>query len=374
MIDFPRGTANEFLHDRAIRHALYVERLKTAEVHRLIGYMNRNVLDDVAAELARRLVRISQRGFDLGPVTTRRLKDLLRAVGEVLGSGLSETRARFYKELAEIGAHEAAWQVRSLEEATGPLAMDFTTPSRAGIRSIITSRPMEGRILGDWWKGLTKGVQLGIEKQINLGVAQGETVDQMVRRITGSRSTRYGVGEFAALRRKTEALVRTSVNHINTHARELTYEANSDLMKGVQFVATLDARTTEICMSLDGQVFAVGEGPRPPLHWGCRSGTVPVLKSWKALGIPLAEAPAGTRASMDGQVPATMTYPEWLRKQPREVQDDALGPTRAAMFRSGKVSIDRFVDARNRPLSLEDIRRREGLTEEDIAIRRRDSA
>ncbi len=150
------------------------------------------------------------------------------------------------------------------------------------------------------------------------------------------------------------------MNHISSQAREITFAGNEDIIKGVQWVSTLDARTTEICMSLDGQVFSIGEGPRPPAHVGCRSSIIPVLKSWKELGINLKEAPPGTRASMDGQVADTVTYPDWLKDQPASVQDEALGPARAELFRDG-VPIERFVDDRFNPLTLDQIKTREGL-------------
>ena len=35
---------------------------------------------------------------------------------------------------------------------------------------------------------------------------------------------------------------------------------------------------------------------------------------------------------MDGQVPANESYGEWLKKQPRTVQADALGPGKVAYF------------------------------------------
>ena len=46
-----------------------------------------------------------------------------------------------------------------------------------------------------------------------------------------------------------------------------------------QLVATLDLRTTEICISLDGKVFFVKDYERgvtaPPFHINCRTTTVP---------------------------------------------------------------------------------------------------
>jgi hypothetical protein len=39
-----------------------------------------------------------------------------------------------------------------------------------------------------------------------------------------------------------------------------------------------------------------------------------------------------------------ITFAEWIAKQPPEVQDEALGPTRAELFRQGGLKLDRFAD------------------------------
>lgn len=85
-----------------------------------------------------------------------------------------------------------------------------------------------------------------------------------------------------------------------------------------------------------------GDGPVPPLHFNCRCVRIPVVKSWRDLGFDIDEVPEGTRASMDGQVPETQTYGAWLKTQPASVQDEALGPKRAELFRGG-MTVDRFV-------------------------------
>ena len=58
------------------------------------------------------------------------------------------------------------------------------------------------------------------------------------------------------------------------------------------------------------------------LTHNCRSTTVAVV-DYEGLGFE--PPPPGKRASMGGQVPADMTYGEWLSKQPRSVQEDVLG-------------------------------------------------
>src|SRR5690606_26281802 len=66
------------------------------------------------------------------------------------------------------------------------------------------------------------------------------------------------------------------------------------------------------CMSLDGKVFPINEGPRPPRHVACRCTMNVVLKSAQELGLNLREIPEGTRMSMDGQVPQSVIYNDWL--------------------------------------------------------------
>ncbi len=97
------------------------------------------------------------------------------------------------------------------------------------------------------------------------------------------------------------------------------------------------------------------DGPRPPQHVGCRCTTVPVCKSWKELGFDFAEMPASERAAMNGRVPDTVTYGQWLRGQSRATQELALGKRKAQLFRSGQLGIGDFIDDRSRILTLKEL-------------------
>src|SRR5690606_14033941 len=101
---------------------------------------------------------------------------------------------------------------------------------------------------------------------IRLGVAQGQTVLQVVQAIRGTRAQRYGDGILAVTSRHAETVVRTAVAHVGTVARSETYARNADIIKGEQWSSTLDQRTSSVCRSLDGRVFKLGEGPMPPAH------------------------------------------------------------------------------------------------------------
>lgn len=56
-----------------------------------------------------------------------------------------------------------------------------------------------------------------------------------------------------------------------------------------------------------------------------------------------------------GEVEPDQAYAAWLKAQPAAVQDEALGATRARLFRAGGLAIERFVDPAGRPLTLEEL-------------------
>lgn len=104
----------------------------------------------------------------------------------------------------------------------------------------------------------------------------------------------------------------------------------------------------------------------PPAHPNCRSTVVPVFKTFRELGINVDDIPAGDRPSVgaDGvaQVSANLSYLEWLKTQPPGFVEEALGPTRAAVFLKGGLSADEFAKlqlGRNfQPLTVEEMRRK----------------
>lgn len=112
------------------------------------------------------------------------------------------------------------------------------------------------------------------------------------------------------------------------------------------------------CQSLDGRIFEVKETPfGPPAHINCRSVTTPVVLSARAM--KLAGLDPGTRSALNGQVPATQTFPEWIEKQPYEIQKNALGVTRANLLRKGKIKASKFYSPKNEFRSLEQLKKLE---------------
>ncbi len=338
-------TANEKLQEAFIRRAITIERYKSSVVNDIIRFMNTELEPDLLSRIERKLD---------GTLTKTRLKETEAVVNEIVGTYTGEIRHKMADEMADYAVSEADWLKSSLARAL-PIELTINTPSVELLSKILDKGLINGRYFADYMKEFEFSTKQSVLQQIRLGVSEGQSVDAIVRRIKGSKASNYSDGILARPRHSIQTLVRTTVAGVMSDTRMEMYEANQDVISQWQFKATLDLRTSVQCVSLDGEVFNIGEGPVPPLHYNCRSSHIPVLKSWKELGFDMKELPAGTRASMDGQVPATMNFEEWIEKKSEAEQNEVLGKGKAELWRSGKIQIKDLVDQKYQPLTLKQV-------------------
>tara|TARA_R110002020_G_scaffold41325_6_gene121996 strand:+ start:165 stop:2495 length:2331 start_codon:yes stop_codon:yes gene_type:complete len=360
-------TVNNELLNRAIRHAVYLEQIKAKEVARMMQFMDSKLIPDMERLLAKRLKRVGIAG---GGIHAKRFSSLMEEMRAILKSNMGGMRGLQADRMLKIGNLEAQWQAGVLKQ-TVPLEMTFKTPTIGTIRSALTSKPMQGRLLSKWYSDLATSTAKNISDQLTIGFLQGESIDRLSARIMGVPDIEKGfsgTSTRAQVRRHVRTVTRTATNHIASNARDATYAENKDIIKKVRYVATLDSRTSDVCQSLDGQEFPVGQGERPPMHHQCRSTTVPITMSWKELGITGAkDVRLGGRALRDvktglsGLSPKEISYGQWLKAQPADVQNQIFGVKQADLLRSGKLQFAQFFD-NGRKLSIGELAQIEGIT------------
>lgn len=354
-------TASEAIQDDAIRNSVFLQRYNKRTLRKIINALNRSA-DRIATEISKR-----DPGGDT--FTDRRLQLLLDAVKDINADAMRVLQKTTTEDARALATVESEGLTVSINKAV-PVNLNTITPAPNQLWAAVNSRPFQGRFLRDYFRDLPQTTFRRIKDEITMGFIEGRTTDQIVRDIRGTARNRYKDGIIEINRRSATTVVRTALNHTANAARNETYRQNADLIKGVKWVSTLDGRTSAVCRARDGQVYDLDKGPRPPAHPNCRSTTTPVLKSWKELGISLRDAPEGTRASLNGQVPAAETYQSWLEKQDKAFQDEVLGPTRGKLFRGepiapggdapAKLTLDRFVDKSGDEYTIDQLRRRYG--------------
>lgn len=341
----PADSVNERIQDATIRHMLYLEGLKTREANEILGFLDTEIIPDLKEQLSIRL----ERGMR-GTMTNKRLEAMIKQFEDITDK-FRDINVRVQGDLFEIALYEAEFNLNMLKQAT-PVNVNYIAASPELITAAVVNKPFDGRTLEQWFDSLATSTQTRLTSEIRRGVVEGQTSQQIVKRIAGANI-------LEVTRAQTNAVVRTAVQHAASSARDELFKANADVIKEVKWVSTLDSRTSDLCKSLDGKTFPVDKGIRPPAHVNCRSSVVPVTKSFRELGIDIYDETPATRASMNGQVPADITYGEWLRKQPVSVQNDALGVTKAKLFRKGDLPIDRFVNRNGHELTLDELRKRD---------------
>ncbi len=349
--------ANERLFDDAIRHQIYLQ-----------GFNNRQVRDMLAL-----LRKVENRVLSalVDPTTgygEARLTETLKTVRGIMSDGYGGIVDATKTTMKALGDYEAEWQVAALARSTG-LDISFAKPAANQIWAAVTTKPFSGRIMSEWFSDMESGAYKRMKDTIRLGYVDGTPTAKIIRQIRGTRVMGFKDGVIGANRRGLETAVRTAVGHSAAAARMRTIEQNSEVVKGVVWRSTLDGRTSPICRPRDGKKYDLNRQPvEHSLPWlggagsahpQCRSTAIPYLKSWKEMGIDLKEAPEGTRASMNGQVPADMNYNDWLRGQSTAVQKQVLGQKRAQLFRRGELSIDRFQNNYGKRYTLDQLRKRD---------------
>ena len=332
-----------------MRHAVLVERLKSGEVAKFLPFLR-----EIDRAIRERLTRGGVTAFQRD-----RLQTMLAEIDAILAGVLERFTRQLQLDLREFAEYEAGFTARTLEAA----GFAANVPAPGLVATAAFSEPLQagkGKLLAGFIREWTDSERAAVSGAIRLGVAQGVTVPEMVRTIRGTRAAGYADGLLAVTSRHAEAVVRTSVAHVGAVARAETYSANGDILKGTQWDATLDHRTCPRCGGLDGRVFDFGKGPMEPLHPNCRCVRIPLLSDEFAF---LTEGEK--RASLDGPVDAGQNYFEWLKKQPAQFQDAALGPSRAKLLRDGGLSAERFaqlqMDRRWQALTLDEMKKLEPL-------------
>ena len=325
----------EKLRNFAIKTGVLQEKLRRFEARRVDRHVVKNLVPA--------LLRDIESSASAGTWSALRKAEMMRRLAATYSEGLSPLRARI--ETAVERAAEVEFQ-RGLEGREllpaeirkGGLALGTAdadeirrrvAEAKLGAQSIRAS--VDATFAGLPERQATRAGQI-----IEQAYIEGENPRQAARRVV--RELKPEV--LTMTRRRAETMTRTAMLAAANEVRDAQTAADAALYKGVQWVATLDARTTRVCGALDGKFFKMGEGPRPPLHFNCRSTTIPVMKSAYELG--LSDDPADDDGG-DGRM-ERQTYEEWLAKQPRQEQDEILGAGLADDFRSGRVKLEETVD------------------------------
>lgn len=338
-------------------------------------------------ELEGELSSTLARAEDLSANKYAKLNALLKQTTAQIIDAYSQIDGVTKDDLKQLAALEGKQAVKIVNGTIGADVVSVALSPKQ-LEAIVDAPVIFGNSSSKWWEAQAEDLRNKFGAAMQQGLLLGEGIDELTRRVRGTKANGFTDGIMDKKKREADALVRSSVISTANEARLRTYAEMSDMVKGIQWVATLDNRTTPICRALDGKVWRLPDfepvghdkkWPGPTAHWNCRSTQIAVLRSWEELSgkkLPaigadelqaklneklaargwspekIAQAKAGARASMDGQEAAATTFDDWLKKKDGATVDRLLGPGRAKLWKEGKVTVSDLTNQNNRPLTL----------------------
>lgn len=359
------ATVNEMFRDAVLQRQILLAQLERGMQTRLMDLLDKTERD-IRIALQDRLSRLAGAAFT-SSATMSRLNVLANSIAKIRGGAFDEVGDVWDTELRALAVAEAEYLDEAIKDMS-PVVVETALPATALLEKLVDDLPVRGRVMTEWLQTASAADSQRIMDGVRIGMLQGETADDIVRRILGTKAMDGADGVLEMARRDVTTITQTAISTITNEAREQYYQENDDIFSDEQFVATLDDTTCPECGALDGETFAIGQGPQPPIHFNCRCVRVPVI-SEASLG--LRPSNAAMREELDGlskqekrerlaelvgQVPGTTRYSDWLASQSVKFQDHVLGPQRAALFRDGKLTLNRFVNRDGKMLSLDQLR------------------
>jgi hypothetical protein len=359
-------TANDRLSDESLAHAIWISRYSTGVASRMMKLLN-----DSDAELTARLL-VAMDTLDANSFTVSRLESLLVSVRALNHEAVQAMYAGLSAELQELAKHEAGFQLSLFQFAIPDdvLALHpLVGISPDAVYAAAMAQPFQGRLLSEWADNLEADRMTRISNTVRQGFLLGDTTEQIARKVRGHANRGYQDGALQMSRANAASIAKTAVGHLAATARQSFATANDDILKGKQWLSTLDNRTSKDCRIRDRLKYTLDNKPighKVPylqgpgkIHWCCRSTETYVLKSSDELGIKVGEIKDSSRASMDGQVPADTNYQDWFSRQSFTRQSEIVGVTRARLIRDGGISPDEFYNDRGEWLTLDQLRERD---------------
>ncbi|MGI5829791.1 MAG: minor capsid protein [Bradymonadia bacterium] len=168
---------------------------------------------------------------------------------------------------------------KSYGEAKDESRKDF---AKAGLKTADKQSPETPvhKAIHEKWLGKDFSSRIWEDKnklieELRIILAQAFVIHEGIRNLSFRLATRLNVNINNAKR-----LIRTEFNHIANQASLDSYKR--DGVKKYKFLAAIDSRTSDVCKSVNGQIFEVTKAKVglnfPPMHPNCRSTTVAVFE------------------------------------------------------------------------------------------------
>ena len=370
------------IEEAILKRDMLLSRVAAGEREKLLA-----VLEKLTKSLAAQMYELDDLSMMPPSRRMRVIKKFIKDGEKVIGETISGYGKEFNSTLAELIVLEASHVGELLSRAESAAAPASAASAAGGTVNLmkqgkltLTAEQAEMLLKDSWIANKTVSEMLDgqeaafvneFKKRVRRGYVSGQTNQQIARELKGyvDKDGIIHPGLDGVTGKNAERIVRTSCLAMANTARLEMYRKDSDGILCIRWLAALDLRTCIECAELDGKYWDLDGNPigheipftPPPIHYNCRCTTLPVLKRFSELdengNVVEKFTSQSTRASKDGQVPATWSFETWFDSLSEEEQEKYLGVNRWKLYKDGKITFSSLIDQNGRGLTLEEIRR-----------------
>ena len=275
----------------------------------------------------------------------------------------------FDTSLQDLGVQESIEVHTTLNEAIG-VGLANREVEEDTLREEIVALIVLGFTLEEAFTELSRRLQVQIRALLRESVQAGEALAAIEAKIRE---------QFNKAAVSVDRIAKTHVAATVALARQLFYEANGNVVRGVWHRSVFDSRTSHICLArgvLPNVYLLPDYRPLPPTphpyfpgvpyHPKCRSSMLPWVRSLASLRQQLPRRQRGQLnllsaeelEALDGERPVPIGLDELITRRRGEELRQVLGAKRYDLYREGKLTFENLIDQRGRPLTLADLERR----------------
>lgn len=375
------ATTSQILN-RTLQHQVGIERAKAGEVKRI-----KKILGKVDNDILAAILSLPEN------YTKRDIDSLIVTIDGLTSSFYSRTVQSAFNEIAEtVVSFETDFAFTTVDEF-----LDGDEPaqevSKQGVLTKVNNTKYQGKTLEVWNQKLAIDKAKRIERQIKIATVAGDPPEKI------ATSAKRGI---RASNNNSQSVTAAYFNQASNISRDEVYSQNDSRVKQIVWSSILDSGTTITCGVRSNKRYDAKtkapidhnnqwkEGPGK-IHFGCRSVPVPidaegVITSGPGADFKYSEGSKtaigadenyerGDNLKKDGKrfkiptknnelqkevVSANLDYEDWLRSQPREFVEDAIGVNKAERFLDQGLSLNTFVVPSGRELSVKQLNKKLG--------------
>ena len=225
------------LMQQLIANAVDVARLDAGERGKILAMLDR-LEKDLTALMGSRVLS------EMGKQSTQAL---LKEVTALIQETYTEVQLDIAATLEGLAPVSSDATAQALENVLNITIGKGARPSAGYLETLASDVLIDGSPSAKWWSRQAGDVAFRFAAELRKGLVAGETNQQIIARIVGTKDV---PGIMPIARKNAAALVQTSVATVANESKLAMYRKNADIIKGVEYLATLDGHTCFVAGTL----------------------------------------------------------------------------------------------------------------------------